>query len=172
MFCPKCSIKKAEHETQYCTNCGLDLSQLEDYLKRAKNGTKRTDREGGIQQGVKLILTGFVLIPVWLFIGQMFPPDDRLVESAPSTTLLEQLFWILMWMSFAAGAACVIYAMVFSNKSSVRNTGKSGELHAAGQRRSLPTGDSFEPAEPGRWRTTDELFERVVNRSRNSGELG
>lgn len=172
MFCPRCSTKKAENGTQYCTNCGLDVSELDDYLKRAGNGTKRTDRERGIQQGVKLILMGFVLIPVWLFIGQMFPPNDRFVESSPSTTWLEQLFWILMWISFLAGAARLIYALAFSQNAAMKKTEKNGEIPASEQRHSLPSGDKFKPAEPGRWRSTGELFERVVSRPRNSGELG
>ena len=172
MFCPKCSTPKAKGDTQYCTGCGLDLTGLGDFVQMNGEGGSNVRFRKGIRNGVTLLLIGVVLIPVWMFIGPMFPPHDRLVEGAPSTTLLEQLFWILMWMSFLAGVARIIYAYAFE-----RGSRSSGDLSRniaqvdTEEQRSLPSADYFKPADPGQWRSSEDLFEPVLKQPRTSGEL-
>jgi hypothetical protein len=166
MFCPKCSTPKSQKDTQYCTSCGMDLSELDDYFRRGTSGT----RNKGVQQGIKLVLLGVILIPVWMFIGPMFPPNDRLVESAPSTTWLEQLFWILMWVSFLAGAVRLGYALTFERRR-LSDKNENENVGSGDRPRSLADGAGFRPADPGGWRSTDELFDHVTSRPRTSGEL-
>jgi len=152
MFCPKCSTPKAEGNTQYCTSCGLDLAGLGDFVQTSGERGSDARFRKGIRHGVTLLLIGVVLIPVWMFIGPAFPPNDRLVESAPSTTPLEQLFWILMWMSFLAGAARIVYAYAFERNSSARGTSsRKIERVNTAEQRSLPSADYFKPADPGQW---------------------
>jgi hypothetical protein len=107
-----------------------------------------------------------------MFIGPMFPPNDRLVESALSTTLLEQFFWILMWMSFLAGAARIVYAYAFE-RVSISEAASSRKIQQVdtAEQRSLPSADYFKPADPGQWRSSEELFEPVLKPRRTSGEL-
>jgi len=172
MFCPKCSTPKAEGNTQYCTSCGLDLTGLGDFVQTGSAGGSDARFRKGIRHGVMLLLIGVVLIPVWMFIGPMFPPTDRLVESAPSTTLLEQLFWILMWMSFLAGAARIVYAYAFERGSTANATAAQRIKQVdTVEQRSLPSADYFKPADPGQWRSSEELFEPVLKQQRTSGEL-
>ena len=172
MFCPKCSTPKAEGNTQYCTSCGLDLTGLGDFVQTSGKRGGNARFRMSIRHGVTLLLVGIVLIPVWMFIGPAFPPNDRLVESAPSTTLLEQLFWILMWMSFLAGAARIVYAYAFERSASGKGT-SSGKIEKVDtkEQRSLPSADYFKPADPGQWRSSEELFEPVLKQRRTSGEL-
>ena len=172
MFCPKCSTAKAEGNTQYCTSCGLDLTGLGDFVQMSGERGSDARIRKGIRHGVTLLLVGAVLIPVWMFIGPMFPPADRLVEGAPSTTVLEQLFWILMWISFLAGAARIVYAYAFERGSSA--TGPASRKIAkvdTTEQRSLPSADYFKPADPGQWRSSEELFEPVLKQRRTSGDL-
>ena len=172
MFCPKCSTPKAEGNTQYCTSCGLDLTGLDDFLRTGGDGGSDARSQKGIRHGVTLLLVGVVLIPVWMFIGPIFPSGDRLVESAPNTTLLEQLFWILMWMSFLAGAARIVYAYAFERRSAMNDpSSRKIEQVDTVEQRSLPSADYFKPADPGRWRSSEELVEPVLKQRRTSGEL-
>jgi hypothetical protein len=106
-----------------------------------------------------------------MFIGPMFPPGDRLVESAPSTTLLEQLFWILMWMSFLAGAARIVYAYAFERAAEKSDRPRKIERVDTEEQRSLPSADYFKPADPGQWRSSEELFEPILKQRHTSGEL-
>jgi len=168
MFCPKCSAPKAKGKAQFCTSCGLDLSGLDDLVSSDGRSAKGSRFEKGIRHGVILLLLGVVLVPVWMFIGPLFPSHDRLVESAPSTTFLEQFFWILMWVSFLAGAARLAYAFAFE-RAAKSHSGRQGMVDTDEQR-SLPSGDYFKPADPGRWRSSEELFEPVIAR-KTSGEL-
>jgi hypothetical protein len=127
----------------------------------------------GVQQGTRLILLGMLLIPVWLFIGVVFPPNDRFVEGAPSTTPLEAIAWIMMWMAFIAGAGRIAWAIIFEgDRPSIGTTINQlrGTLCKKKTAKQLPSAESFEAAQPGAWRATDDLFQPVM-RSHGSGEL-
>ena len=163
MFCPKCSAPKADGKTQFCTSCGLDLSGLKELVESSGPGGNDARFSKGIRHGVTLVLLGLIFIPVWMFVGPLFPPHDRLVESAPSTTFLEQLFWILMWLSFLAGAARIVYAFAFEKG----RASKAANFVDTVDQRSLPSGDYFKPADAGRWRSTEELFESIEDRQRS-----
>ncbi len=168
MFCPRCSEAKAAENTQFCTKCGFNLTGLHTFVE---SGGKRPDKRKGIEQGVKLIMLGVILIPVWMFIAPAFPANDRFIEGAPSTTWAEAIAWILMWVSFLAGAGRIAFALVFETAAawsvaqSDRNVGETPENAA------LPSGESFQGVKPGKWKTTDELFEPVLRKPRTSGEL-
>jgi len=128
----------------------------------------RWKSQKGIRQGVTLFSIGLILIPVWMFAGVILPPNDRLVESAPSTTPLEAIAWIAMWMTFIAGALRIAYTIVFENR---RSGGFKPPITGSvpGSGGALPSGDYFRPADPGTWKSTDDLFEPVKRRT--SGEL-
>ena len=162
MFCPKCAEAKAGDETIFCTRCGFDLSGLETAVMSGGLGDRKLRK--GIGQGVKLLMLGLLLIPVWMFIGAAFPPADKFVESSPSTTWAESIAWILMLMAFVAGISRIAYALLFERAADI----KTRSIDQPPVRDALPSGDSFKPAAPGKWKTTDDL---VMPVSRTSGEL-
>ena len=167
MFCPRCSESKANDDTVYCTRCGLDLSDLSivDETVKARSNTGR-----GIKKGIILLAIGLLLIPVWMFIGAALPPDDKLVESSPSTTWLEQIAWIVMWMAFIASAIRILYSLVFE-RSETRPHGQLIPSLNKSEDRYLASAEAFEAAQPGKWRTTDDLAQTVIRQPRTSGEL-
>jgi len=116
------------------------------------------------------------MIPIYVFIGPLFPANDVLVESSPSTTWFEQVSWAIMWVTFLAGVARIAFAFAFeivSNqegklKNSVNDTRSFTSKSAQA---ALPDGESFQTADPGRWKTTNELFEPAFAKRKTSGEL-
>ena len=156
MNCPNCREVREREAGQFCRGCGHQFAEAEA-------------SRSGLKQGFVLIVFGLLLIPVWMFIGGAFPADDRLVESAPSTTWPEMVAWILMWVAFLAGAARITYSMIFSRSGSESH---AFEEKTEAVRVALSSADSFEAAQPGMWRsTTSDLLDPVVVKRRTSGEL-
>ena len=157
MFCQACGAENSVEGTQFCTSCGSNLA-----------GSSRK----GFRQGLVLIVLGLIMIPVWMFIGAAFPPADKLVESAPSTTIGETIAWIVMWMAFVAGSARIAFSLVFEKRTSeVESTGQETVPGLGHRPESLPAGDTFEPAGRGKWKTTSELVMPSTAKRRTSGEL-
>ncbi len=167
MFCPNCSEPKANDETVFCTKCGLDLGGLDAFVRG--DGFRGSKRHDAVKQGFVLIMIGVLLIPVWMFIGAAFPPDDRFVESSPSTTWPEMLAWIGMWIFFIAAFARIGYAAIVAGS-------ERADLLTDKQQQAEPSqlnaGDNFRAAKSGGWReSTADLFEPAHKPQRHSGEL-
>ena len=173
MFCPNCSEPRPANDTQFCKRCGLDLFGLNEFVESGESSSGRPfdGRRKAFRQTGVLFAIGLLLVPVWMFIGAAFPPNDRLVESAPSTTPAETIAWIGMWMAFFAGALRMAYALVFDGKRPIvsREMPAKTATHYAAQ--SLHSGDAFRPADPGVWQETDDLFEHSKRKVRTTGEL-
>ena len=160
MYCPNCGANRAAENIQFCVKCGHDLA--------GSNAAFQT----GIKHSLVLFLIGILLIPVWMFIGAAFPPNDRLVESAPSTTAGEAIAWIAMWVAFITAAARIGYAVLFQRSVRFESTGMTGPaLQDRHSNNALPAGDAFEPVAAGKWKTTSELKVPVGFQQRTSGEL-
>jgi len=175
MYCPNCSEPKADGHTQFCKRCGLDLFGLSEFVESGgvPRPEEKSKRQRGVRQGVMLFALGLLLIPVWLFVAMIFPPNDRLVESAPSTTAAEGIAWIAMWMAFIAGALRIAYALLFEEGSSDlrRAPGRRETESTFRASEALPSADAFRPAQPGSWKTTGELYDHVKRTPETSGEL-
>ena len=160
MYCPNCAVPVTDDQMQFCTTCGHGLSERPSIRK-------------AFRQAFLLFAVGLMLIPVWMFIGPAFPPADRFVESHPSTTWLEQIAWIAMWMSFIAAGMRLVFALVFEKGAATDNP--PNEEQAALRPRSpnaqLSSADSFQGVSPERWRTTRDLAEPLKVKPRKSGGL-
>ncbi|MFL6467048.1 MAG: hypothetical protein ACJ72Z_03730 [Pyrinomonadaceae bacterium] len=170
MFCPNCSEPKTKDATQFCKRCGLDLFGLSEFVESGEKFNGRPIRKispKAVRQSISLFAFGLMLIPVWMYVSVIYPPENRPVESAQSTTPAEMVAWILMWMAFIASALRVAYAL-FENRRCARfNPPNTGSVPGSGG--ALPSGDYFRPADPGAWNSTNELFEPIKRRT--TGEL-
>ena len=119
MFCPKCSQSISDNGTQFCSKCGFLTKNIEDFVKNG--GEIGYKRQKGIKQGVKLILLSLILLPVLILLIPMFPPNDILVESSPSNTWFEQIGWAIIWTTFLAGIARIVFALYFETKTAPQN---------------------------------------------------
>jgi len=172
IYCPGCGTRKEDSEARFCTGCGIDLKGV-GFFVDSRGGEPVTSLKG-VRQGTRLILLGLLLIPVWLFIGAAFPPNDRLVEGAPSTTPAEAIAWIMMWMAFIAGAGRIAWATIFEADCDPAGTSTSRLKRRFSRKeahKGLPSAARFEAARPGAWRSSGDLFQPAASRARGSGEL-
>jgi hypothetical protein len=181
MFCPKCAEIQSDEALQYCRKCGFNLGNLAAFVEtNGELNSQTSSRQHGIRQGVKLILLSVILFPIYVFLAPMFPPNDVLVESSPSSTWFEQIAWALMTTLFLSGSIRIFYAFIFESyfvgqKENTRNETQITQKSFKTDRRNV---DALPPAEGvpvsnfGKWKeTTDDLFEKVRVRKNTSGEL-
>lgn len=167
MYCPKCAREIVSAEMEYCPGCGIGLGPVRSAVE---NGEAPGPAKG-IRQGVKLILLALVLFPAFVLLSAMFPPNDRLVESSPSSTWFEQIGWAVLWTLALAGAVRIAYAIVFERVKrtvSSEESQSSKEINAARTAKGLP---EQREVPIGSWKTSGELFEPVFAKKHTSGEL-
>jgi hypothetical protein len=176
MFCPKCGEKQTSEKTQFCSKCGFPTKGIKLLLE--KNGKTDGDiqisaRQKGIRQGAKLIMLSMILYPAFIFLSAMFPPNDVLVESSPSSTWFEQIGWAVLWTIFLAGVARIAFALIFEKNSAAKNdfAENSEQLNQSETKGALPPQQSIPVSGFGKWKeTTDKIFEPVI-KEKISGEL-
>lgn len=150
--------------------CGIGLGPVRSAVDGGVAGNTAGPSKG-IRQGVKLILLALILFPAIIFLSAMFPPNDRLVESSPSSTWFEQIGWALLWTLALAGAVRIAYAVVFERVTRAVSSDKSlrsKEINAARAAKGLP---EQREVPIGSWKTSGELFEPVFAKKQSSSDL-
>lgn len=165
MYCPKCSQPQPSAETQFCSRCGLQLSNLKEIVladgkpqvRRSKAGEDElSPRQRGVRQGVVLMLLSLVLIPAYILLAALFPANDRLVESAVSDTPFEKISQAILFTIFMSGLVRVVYARLFQQGDSVRESSAETEmpgLKGSSANYELPPAESIPVSGFGSWRT-------------------
>ena len=126
----------------------------------------------GLRFGVKLLLLAVILFPVFQILSGLFPPDDKLVESSPSSTWFDFLGNAVLFALALSGVARIFYAFVFERAAkSEFAPEKSIKEISAKEMNALPPSHSIPVSNFGKWKTTDELFEPVFSKAKTSGEL-
>jgi hypothetical protein len=183
MFCPRCSESQANDEAQFCSKCGFSIKSVKKLLDTdgvIELETELSPRQKGVRQGAKLILLSLILLPALVLLSALFPADDQLVESSPSSTIFDQVGLAILWTVFLAGSARIAYAFLFEKASNVIKQQEnveiiSEELHnfkPNETRQSLPPSESAPASSYGKWKqTTRELFEIPRTEKKTSGEL-
>src|SRR5687767_1274727 len=164
MFCPKCSqeirtqqsdvrsqnkTSSAEH-VQFCSRCGLSLDGLSE-LVAGRKPDAGSNRRRGIKQGAFLMLLSVILIPAYFLLAALFPPNDRLVESAVSDTPFEKISQAVLLTMFLVGLMRAAYAWFFQKETRPELEGQAAPAE-------LPAAEAIPVSGFGAWRA-------------NSGEL-
>ncbi len=175
MFCPKCTAEVVSDETKFCSKCGF---VLQDVRKAVESGGKIEDLnesakfQKGIRLGIKLLLLALILIPAFQILGVFFTPDDKLVESYPSSSWFDFLGNAVLFTLFLAGAARILYAFVFERAANKTNLESEKSKEITGKEKSaLPPSQSVPISDFGKWKTTGELFEPIFSKQKTSGDL-
>ena len=183
MFCPKCSQEirgqKSEvrdqkatnlgaQRVQFCSHCGLSLNGLSEFVagerppQTAKAQGRKQDADSnrlrGIKQGAALMLLSVILIPAYFLLAALFPPNDRLVESAVSDTPFEKISQAVLVTIFLVGLVRVAYAWFFQKDAPPELAGKPTPAE-------LPAGTSIPVSGFGAWQANSG--ELVANNKHN-----
>ncbi len=166
MYCPKCSQPQPSEEMQFCSRCGLPLSNLKEIVladgrtpqvRRSKAvEDSLSPRQKGVRQGVVLMLLSLVLIPAYVLLAALFPANDRLVESAVSDTPFEKISQAVLFTIFMSGLARVLYARLFQSGESLRASESETaipRLQGSTSNYELPPAESIPVSGFGSWRT-------------------
>lgn len=175
MYCPKCAYEINSGETKFCSKCGFTLKTVrrivEDDGKNEEIG-EISQFQKGIRFGIKLLLLALILIPAFQILSGFFVPDDRLVESSPSSSWFDFLGNAILITLFLAGAARIFYAIIFERSTKTENSNVDSIKEISGKEKSaLPPAQGTPVSDLGKWITTDELFEPIFSKPKTSGEL-
>ena len=173
MFCPKCACEINSGETKFCSKCGFTIKSVRNVIEQnGQDESEISNFQKGLRFGVKLLLLAVILFPVLQILSGLFPPDDKLVESSPSSTWFDFIGNAVLFALTLSGIARIFYAFIFERaaKFEVAPEIKIREI-SAGEMNALPPSHSIPVSDFGKWKTTGELFEPVFSKAKNSGEL-
>ena len=173
MFCPKCAAEINSDETKFCSRCGFIIESVRNIVgQNGQDENEISNFEKGLRFGVKLLLLAVILFPVLQVLSGFFPPDDKLVESSPSSTWFDFASNAVLFALTLSGIARIFYAFVFERaaKSEIVPEKSSREISAK-EINALPPSHSIPVSDFGKWKTTGELFEPVFSKAKTSGEL-
>ena len=182
MFCPKCASEINSNETKFCSKCGFTIKSVREIVKENKaDESEILQFQKGLRFGAKLLLVALILFPVFQILSGLFPPDDKLVESSPSSTWFDFIGNAVLFVVALSGMARIFYAFVFErstksnifknfNKSDISDDETMREISAR-KINALPSSQSIPVSDFGKWKTTDELFEPIFSKPKTSGEL-
>jgi hypothetical protein len=170
MYCPKCSQPQVSDELQFCSRCGLALSNLKEMIladgktkvSQAKTSEdKLSPRHRGIRQGAMLMLLSLILIPAYILLAALFPAQDRLIESSVSDTPFEKISQAILFTIFMAGLARVLYARFFQQDVSLgEGEPEVTRLDNSSSKYALPPAQSIPVSGFGAWRAnTGEMVQ-------------
>lgn len=171
MFCPNCSNTISDNETHFCSKCGFLIKNVNEFVK--DGGKIGDESQKGIRQGAKLIFLSLILLPAFILLNSMFPPNDTLIESSPSNTWFEQIGWMVLWTIFLAGVARIAFTIIFERKSNVGGSDNEviKQMNSNKIKNALPPMEETPISNFGKWKITDELFEPILVKKKTSGEL-
>ena len=185
MYCPKCSQPQVSDETQFCSRCGLPMSNVKEIVladgKTQVSQSKASEddlspRQKGVRQGVALMLLSLVLIPAYIMLAALFPANDHLVESSVSNTAFEKISQAVLFTMFMLGLARVLYARLFQQGGSVIESDDEtevGQLKGSVSNYELPPAQSIPVSGFGSWRSnTGEMAQPRSAREHTTESLG
>lgn len=174
MYCPKCASEINSNEMKYCSKCGFIIKSVRNILEKNAEGESEVSQfQKGLRMGVKLLLLALILLPVFQILSGFFPPDDKLVESSPSSTWFDFLGNAVLFALILAGIARIFYAFVFERAVKTNDSESLNTIHQinAKAKNFLPPQSDIPVSDFGKWKTTGELFEPIFSKPKTSGEL-
>jgi hypothetical protein len=156
MFCPQCGQERFSTETSFCSRCGYLLTGTADLLLNGglipqipTAGKGPSERSRGVRQGIFIMLTAILVVPVLVFTAIAFNIGPALPAVA-------------MVLLIAGGILRIAYAMMFQSADlespavSIPVLSGQSETARLPHAQSIPVTD-FGVGGPGRWRTTSDL---------------
>jgi hypothetical protein len=115
MYCPHCGQQQVTSEVRFCSRCGFPLKVISEVLATGgalplrrdavQPGDKISPRQRGIRQGVMLMMSAMLLVPLVIFVGVMLL--EAPVELIPLTAIL----------CVVGGLMRLLYALFFESNA-------------------------------------------------------
>lgn len=144
MYCPKCGQQQIADNTNFCSRCGLPISEVARWLEQGENPVLRdksqlmpTRRRRNIKRGAKLMFISGVLFPILLV--------SSLIFDNPAPLLISFLLFFI-------GLAIMLYSRLFIEKDSPLSPAQAlpGKLNSMLNNKSLPHANRFWTTNAGR----------------------
>lgn len=111
MFCPQCGQRQLSNESRFCSNCGFQLYVVGELLKTGGQLVRRpaapgelSPRSRGMRQGVMMMLSTLVVVPVLAILGVAL------------MNLPGELAGAAAVICFMGGFLRIMYAMLFESR--------------------------------------------------------
>jgi zinc ribbon protein len=136
MYCPKCGQQQISDEMRFCSRCGLALRGLTEWMAGSDLPAKPADQEQNgalsrrriwMRRAAKLMFFSGVLLPVFLAISLAVD------EAGPL---------ILPLLVFFVALVVMLYARLFLDATTRRNTEATNALNSGAQTSGLPSGSA------------------------------
>ena len=182
MYCPKCAGEINSDKAKFCSKCGFTIRSVRNILiKNGSDADENSDFQKGLRLGVKLLLLAVILFPVFQILSGFFPPDDKLIESSPSSTWFDFLGNAVLIALTLTGLTRIFYALVFERSTKSNTFENFSKLDisddeimreiSSRERNALPPSHSIPISDFGKWKKTGEIFEPTFSKPKVSGEL-
>ncbi len=111
MFCPKCGQQQVSDSTRFCSQCGISINGLAEWIASGGNLAVREEnaplvltspRRRGIRRGAKVVLSSLALTPVFFFFS--------VVVGAPIPMLIPLTFFLI-------GLSVMLYSRIFGEET-------------------------------------------------------
>jgi hypothetical protein len=132
MFCPKCGQQQASDNTRFCSQCGISISGLAEWIASGGNLTVREEnapvvltspRRRGIRRGAKVVFSSLASTPVFFFFS--------LLVGAAIPMLIPLTFFLI-------GLSMMLYSRIFAEETPYIG-GQQAEASGLGTRFSRST---------------------------------
>lgn len=170
MYCPRCGQQQQNNDTRFCSRCGFLMTGMLEVVDNGglpKSIIDKHDpnaispRRKGLMQGGKLMLSGFVIVPILGVLTAMMNGEGFVVGIAAILT-------------FLAGFVRMIYALIFQSGTPTTATndgavetikqeliGKIKQDKALPPQQTEPITNVYQPP-AGNWRETSDLQQTSV----------
>jgi endogenous inhibitor of DNA gyrase (YacG/DUF329 family) len=111
MFCPKCGQQQVSDNIRFCSQCGISIDGLAEWIAKGGNLVVREEnapilltspRRKGIRRGAKIVFGSLASTPVFFFFSALI--------GAPIPMLIPLTFFLI-------GISVMLYSRIFSEET-------------------------------------------------------
>ncbi|HJS50909.1 MAG TPA: hypothetical protein VJ781_03330 [Pyrinomonadaceae bacterium] len=157
MHCPKCGQQQASEQTRFCSRCGLLLTEIVTVVRNegvipGRAQTKSSARTRGLKQGLFLLLSALLIVPIGAMITIATNSEPFVVAG-------------LFFLTVVGGVLRMAYALLFESGESGSATLEQNLTEKVLKRKQQKPGlkaapvstEFYSSPQPSKWMDTNEL---------------
>lgn len=169
VYCPRCGQEQVSAETRFCSRCGFVMSGLPEIVLNGGIPQAMTSNEPkppsprrrGLKQGGGWFLLGIIVVPILLFLHELFKFPEEIAGIAAVLFFLGGIVRMIFALIFESGnpAEKTLEENVFQTAQKLLK--KQPSANALPPSQSIPV-DNYAPPRQSNWRDTNDLEPRSV----------